>query len=1006
MVEIARRLDTRPDQVFDQIRIIECQRLAALDLKEKIEELWQRKSSLRQDAELPEDSPIVVADERSNSLVVASNREDFEEIKKLVETLEKRPLIDDTRLFNLEHTDAIVLAEMLDELFQGMEGTTEAFKAPTIIPDARSNALVVAATRDSMERVEEIVARLDVEAGPMTAIFKVYPLKHGSANKLAMRMQELFDSRAEGQELNRTPIVVLADESSNSLVTSASRDDHRVMADLLSLLDRPSSIARQFEIFPLKLARATSVKERLDTLFEAQAEGTEGSAVAIAAEADERTNSIIVWASPAEMENVGEVIGRLDKAKPVREMAVRLIQLKQALAEDFATLLEESIIGENAGEDDEPAVILKQKYTDKHGNQAERTLLRQDISVKADPRTNSLLVTAPADSLAMLEEMIKDFDRVNPIRSEIRLFPLLNSDAESMVDQLTDIFSSEGGEDGETRTQLLFGAGMEDLDFASVGQELRLAADQRTNTLIAAGAEVDLRMVEDLVYALDAQEAEDRVVEVYHAKFRDGQDLSNAIQGFVQQEQDVLGELDDEEARMRRMERQVSVESLGNEEDGSSSLIVGMSRREHQRTMEMIAQLDRPEPQVMIRVLIAEVTLNDSAELGVEIAGQDLNFSDSAVLGPNGIVQGPDFDWVAGTDLGSAGLGLGGFNFTLTGEDFSFLFHALQQNNRTEILSRPLLVVRNGEEGMIKVADEVPIVESSRLSDTGQTQSTIGREDVGIVLTATPHISPDGYVSIQIKQEISNIAGEDVQLTEGVSSPIFQSREVETDVTVRDGETVIIGGLIQHRKSDGENKIPILGDLPLLGPLFRSTSTSDDRSELMVVLTVDILRTDEDMHRISTEQREMYDFSPWMSQSRLMEGLRILPEDTKLGPTEDSPSKTEPRLRTRPDERQLYGPKPRVYGPTIKSPAAKTSTANGPVYGPAVKRSTRGPDATPRSDSPAPVKQPLALADTALVPVFGPACLQPPESNAEVEPVYGSTLRSRTVKPVTDAPLE
>jgi general secretion pathway protein D len=354
--------------------------------------------------------------------------------------------------------------------------------------------------------------------------------------------------------------------------------------------------------------------------------------------------------------------------------------------------------------------------------------------------------------------------------------------------------------------------------------------------------------------------------------------------------------------------------------------------------MDMITQLDRPEPQVLIRVLIAEVILSDDIELGFEIAGQDLNFSDSAILGSNGVVVGNDFDWVAGTDLGAAGLGLGGFNFTVTGEDFAFLFHAMQQNSKLETLSRPILLVRNGEEGNITIADQVPIVESSRLSDTGQTQSSIGREDVGIVLTTTPHISPDGYVTIELKQEISSISGENIQLTEGVSSPVFSTREIDTNVTVRDGETVVIGGLIEHRKSEGENKVPILGDLPGIGPLFRSTSVSDDRKELLVVMTVDVLRTDEDMRRMSEHERETYELSPWIRQNPLMEGLRILPSEDRLGPVdEDSPQPIKPPPRVRPDERDLYGPKPRTYGPVIKHPAT-TSTASAPKYGPKIVR--------------------------------------------------------------------
>jgi type II secretory pathway component GspD/PulD (secretin) len=230
-------------------------------------------------------------------------------------------------------------------------------------------------------------------------------------------------------------------------------------------------------------------------------------------------------------------------------------------------------------------------------------------------------------------------------------------------------------------------------------------------------------------------------------------------------------------------------------------------------------------------------------------------------------------------------------------------------------------------------------VESARLSETGQTQSTIGREDVGIVLTSTPRISPDGYVTIELKQELSSFSGENVQLTEGVSSPIFSTREVDTNVTVRDGETVIIGGLITSRQSEAENKVPLLGDLPLVGPLFRASSVNEQKTELLVVLTVDILRTDEDRYQMSVEQRDNFVLPDSIRQNPLMEGLRILPEESGLGPVDEKAKKpgevAAPRAEPAPERRELYGPKPKVYGPVIRQPAT-TSTALEPVYGPQI----------------------------------------------------------------------
>lgn len=940
---IVGQLDTAPGRTMDQIHVITCQRLAASDIKEKIDELWQRKATLIGVQELPEDSPVVAVDERSNSLIVAASPEDADEIRRLVTALESQPMLSDTRLFKLAYVDATVLTDMLTQLFDGLAGASDAFTAPTIIPDQRGNTLVVAGSQDVMERVDYLVRRLDVEAGPTTAIFKVYPLAHGSAAKIAPRMQELFDSRNEGQDITRTPIAIFAEESSNSVVVSASRDDHETVVELMGLLDRPSSIARQFQIFPLKLAKAATLAEKLKTLFATQAGGSSSSrADAIAAEADERTNSIVVWAAPSEMQNISEVIAKLDTQSPTSEMMVKVIQLKQALAEDFATLLTDTVLGENAGADDERAVIVSFPYKNPDGTTEIRKLLRQDLKVKADSRTNSLMVMAPAESMLMLEAMIQDFDRIRPIRSEVRLFPLINSDAESMVEKLTELFQADDGAAADgPKSQLVFGDMPFDFDVASVGQDLRFTADTRTNTVIAAGAEVDLRMVEQIIRYLDAQEAENRRTEVVPVSYRKAQDLASAVQAFNDQEQEVFSATEDQESQRLKAERQISIEALGAEGEeggGSSTLIVGASRQRFDQALQMIQALDRPEPQVRISVLIAEVSLTDSVELGMEIAGRDLDFSRQAVLGPNGVVLGPDFDWVSGTDLGAAGLGLGGFNFTVTGEDFSFLMHAVQQDSRLEILSRPVLVVRNGEKGKLTIADDVPFVGSTQINDTGSTNSTIDREEVGIILDATPHISPDGYVTIELTQELSNFSGENVQLTEGLSSPVFSKRTVETNVTVRDGETVVVGGLITSRESESENKVPIIGDLPLIGPLARFNSVSTTKTELLVVLTVDVLRTDEDFRNMSEQQRDLFVLPDNIRQSPLMEGLRIRADEPAMGPTTGAPAggPAKPTAPARSPERDLYGPRPRTYGPVIAPPPpTSTSTAaRTKAYGP------------------------------------------------------------------------
>ena len=930
--EIVKSLDSEPAQVFAQVRVVPCGRLSATDMRDKIDELWERKANLRGETEQLEDPPIVVVDDRSNALVVASSLEDYREIAEMIDTLRTQPAIEATQLFALDHVDALVLSDMLTEVFDGLASQSEAFESPTIVPDARSNTLIIAGRQDALERAQELVDRLDVKAGARTVAFKVYGLRHASAAKLAERIQELFDAREQGQQTEASPVEVLAEESTNSLVALASKDDHLVLADLLGMLDQPSGLASQFDIFPLYHAKADQLVDKLQTLFESQGQGNGGQASTANIEADERTNALLVWASPSEMTNIREVIERLDRSGPVRDMQVRMIRLRQALAEDFAQLLEDTLLNPQ-GFDEDQAMILTFRQRLEDGSEVVRKLLRQDISITPDPRTNSLMVLAPAESMDMLESMIEEFDQIRPVNSEIRLFQLVNSDAEAMVEQLTELFQTDqgGGGDGEAANQLVFGGELAGLDLASVGQDLRFTADRRTNTILAAGAEVDLRMIEELVRILDAQDTEERVAAVYKARFRGGDQLAQAVQSFIDQEDEPLAELDDQISRLRRAERMVSIEAVG-DEDSSNSLLVGVSPRYYNQTMQMLEELDQPEPQVMLRVLIAEVQLQDNLSLGMEFAGQDLDFSEHAVLHPNtGLPIGPDYDYVLGTTLGAAGLGGGqGLSFTMTGEDFSFLLRTFQSNSRLEILSRPVLMVENGREGKISIADQIPVVSNTTINNQGNPQSTVTQEEVGIILTVKPQISPDGYVSIEITQEISNFSGETVQLTEGLSSPVINDRTIESNVTLRDGETVVLGGMIQERKSEGETKVPLVGDLPVIGPLFRTTDFAQQKTELMVVLNVNVLFTAEQRQRYSVEERDKTGLLKNVARSPLMEGLQIKPDESLLGPqksksrsgrspmgsgaTRPAPGAQSPAVEPR------FGPQPRVYGPVIERP--------------------------------------------------------------------------------------
>ena len=225
----------------------------------------------------------------------------------------------------------------------------------------------------------------------------------------------------------------------------------------------------------------------------------------------------------------------------------------------------------------------------------------------------------------------------------------------------------------------------------------------------------------------------------------------------------------------------------------------------------------------MIQVLLAEVTIDAEQSWGMDIS-----------VGPFGGEMYGVRSLAAGASVIPA---LGVPNLSVSSSDFELLIRALEAQGRLEVLSRPQVLVNNNGEARIQVGENVGIVESVERRDNGNTLANVKREDVGIILTVTPTISSDGFVRMDITPTISSLSARTTQVTEDFQAPIITKREIGTNVRVRDGETVVIGGLLQTTEEERRTKIPLLGDVPFIGEAFRSSKRTQSRTELLVLLT-------------------------------------------------------------------------------------------------------------------------------------------------------------------------
>ncbi|UCG32888.1 MAG: hypothetical protein JSU68_14640, partial [Phycisphaerales bacterium] len=590
------------------------------------------------------------------------------------------------------------------------------------------------------------------------------------------------------------------------------------------------------------------------------------------------------------------------------ELMIRHVHLEQADAEEMAEVLREALQveeggGAAAGRADEATVI----YSYLSGEEEDaplRKLLRQNVSIVPDTRTNSLLLVAPPESVVMLEGLIQQIDRVRPEVAKIRVFTLRNANAEDMLTTLEEVFQQDeqaGGGTEEEERELVLGAGGP----AGGRQRLGFTVDARTNSIIAAGTDEYLDLAELLIRELDARDVDERVSRVYAIRYGKAEDLASALSDFIQEQTQRYERAGDQAALMRQIEREVSVVPV----EDTNSLLLDFAPRRESEIMTLVRELDRPPPQVMIQVLLAEVSLDERLELGIEWAVQDLLYTQT----------GTKKDVVVGTDVGASGTSaLGGFTFTITGEDFNFLLRMLQTEGTLEVLSRPQILVQDNQEANISVADDVPFVRGVTVTESGSTQSQVEYEEVGIILDVTPQINPDGFVTMEIAPEISNLTDSSITITEGLTAPIFNRRSASTTVTVRDGETVVIGGLIQTRESGTESKVPVAGDVPVLGALFRAQTKQRRKNELLIVLTPRVVRSPEDIRALSLETRDIAGQIPDEAlRSPLFDGLQLRPGERRLRPEEFSEEEwpelgPEGAPAEAPDR---YAPELQAYGP-------------------------------------------------------------------------------------------
>jgi general secretion pathway protein D len=290
-----------------------------------------------------------------------------------------------------------------------------------------------------------------------------------------------------------------------------------------------------------------------------------------------------------------------------------------------------------------------------------------------------------------------------------------------------------------------------------------------------------------------------------------------------------------------------------------------------------------------------EVTHNNSSDIGIEGG-----FRDKTVGGGSGAgtVSGANVFGVSGLNsiatnvqLNSMKLPISAIGTTppgaglyqILGTDYQATLRAIAQAGKTEVLSRPSILARNNQPATITVGQSVPLITSVRYDNYGNAINSVQYTDVGIILNVTPFISNDGMVEMIVSPEISSLTDQTVAIANGVSVPVIAKRSADTVVVTPDGQPVIIGGLMQNNKTGSESKIPFLGDIPLIGNLFKRQTKNNSKTELIIFMTPHIVQSPNQLLALSETERQGYTLpKKAFTEKDINQFLSELPKDPDL----------------------------------------------------------------------------------------------------------------------------
>ncbi|EKF74448.1 general (type II) secretion pathway protein D [Alcanivorax hongdengensis A-11-3] len=469
-----------------------------------------------------------------------------------------------------------------------------------------------------------------------------------------------------------------------------------------------------------------------------------------------------------------------------------------------------------------------------------RPLVPQYGHLAAVSSANALIISDHLDNIRRMEAIIANLD--NADSDDVDIINLKYAFAGDMVKMLESLTAQTSGRRGK-----------------GADSDITVVADERSNRLLIKGDDMTRKKLAQMVQRLDTPDSESGGVKVVRLSHGDAKEMAELLKNFAEGASALKSHGDGKAtaaATTGSGSDKVSIQA----DESLNALVIRAEPGMMKQLQSVISQLDVRRAQILIEAAIVEISGEQGRNLGFQyVAGSDesgvgaVNFS-NAGLSVNSVLQALAADDPTNLSLGdgvTAGLGETDSNGDLK---WGALVQALASSSDVNLLSTPSILTLDNQEASIVVGENVPFVTGSS-TNTGSGVSnpftTIQREDVGLTMKVTPHVAGLSTIRLELEQENSAVkdsAGEAVDI-------VTTTRKLQSTVLADDGETIALGGLIKDDIRETVRKVPLLGDIPLLGVLFRSTSKSHQKSNLMVFLRPTILA---DNDKLVTMSREKY----------------------------------------------------------------------------------------------------------------------------------------------------